>query len=91
VQARDAVAVESPCFYACLQALERLGLRAVEVATDPRTGMDLDALEHCIARHQPAACWVMTNFQNPLAAQCRGQETGAGRTGTSPSDAADRG
>jgi len=31
----DAVVVESPCFYVCLQALERLGLRAIEVATDP--------------------------------------------------------
>jgi DNA-binding transcriptional MocR family regulator len=62
----DAVAVESPCFYACLQALERLGLRAVEVATDPRDGIDLDALEAVVARHRPKACWVMTNFQNPL-------------------------
>lgn len=64
--AGDTVLVESPCFYACLQALERLGLHAVEVATDPRTGIDLDALEAAIHRHRPAACWVMTNFQNPL-------------------------
>jgi DNA-binding transcriptional MocR family regulator len=62
----DAVVVESPCFYVCLQALERLGLRAIEVATDPREGIDLAALEAAIARHQPKACWVMTNFQNPL-------------------------
>lgn len=62
----DTVLVESPCFYACLQALERLGLHAVEVATDPRTGIDLDALDAAIARHRPKACWVMTNFQNPL-------------------------
>ena len=61
-----AVAVESPCFYVCLQALERLGLRAVEVATSPRDGIDLEALEAAIVRHRPAACWVMTNFQNPL-------------------------
>lgn len=32
----DTVLVESPCFYVCLQALERLGLHAVEVPTDPR-------------------------------------------------------
>jgi len=62
----DAVVVESPCFYVCLQALERLGLRAIEVATDPREGINLDALEAAIARHRPKACWVMTNFQNPL-------------------------
>jgi DNA-binding transcriptional MocR family regulator len=62
----DAVVVESPCFYVCLQALERLGLRAIEVATDPREGIDLDALEAAILRHRPQACWLMTNFQNPL-------------------------
>lgn len=62
----DAVVVESPCFYMCLQALERLGLHAIEVATDPREGIDLVALEVAIARHRPKACWVMTNFQNPL-------------------------
>lgn len=62
----DAVVVESPCFYMCLQALERLGLYAIEVATDPREGIDLVALEVAIARHRPKACWVMTNFQNPL-------------------------
>lgn len=65
-KAGDAVLVESPCFYVCLQTLERLGLRAVEVATDPRDGIDLDALEAAILRHRPKACWVMTNFQNPL-------------------------
>ncbi|HET7842802.1 MAG TPA: PLP-dependent aminotransferase family protein [Xanthomonadales bacterium] len=62
----DAVVVESPCFYACLQALERHGLRAIEVATDPREGIDLAALETALVRHRPQACWVMTNFQNPL-------------------------
>jgi len=62
----DAVVVESPCFYVCLQALERLGLHAIEVATDPREGIDLGALEAALVRHKPGACWVMTNFQNPL-------------------------
>ncbi|KGQ18776.1 Transcriptional regulator, GntR family [Lysobacter dokdonensis DS-58] len=65
-QPGDTVLVESPCFYVCLQALERLGLHAVEVATDPREGIDLAALEAAIVRHRPKACWVMTNFQNPL-------------------------
>ena len=37
----DAVVVESPCFYAALQALERLGLKAIEVPTHPREGVDL--------------------------------------------------
>lgn len=62
----DAVVVEAPCFYACLQAIERLGLRAIEVPTCPRTGIELDALEQAILARKPAALWLMTNFQNPL-------------------------
>ena len=42
------------------------GLRAVEVRTDPREGIDLGALEAALIKHQPKACWLMTNFQHPL-------------------------
>ncbi|MGN6459498.1 MAG: PLP-dependent aminotransferase family protein [Achromobacter mucicolens] len=62
----DAVIVESPTFYAALQSLERNGLHAIEVATHPRVGIDLDALENAILQHRPRACWLMTTFQNPL-------------------------
>lgn len=62
----DSVIVESPTFYAALQALERIGLNAIEVPTHPREGIDLDALAHALERHSPKACWLMTNFQNPL-------------------------
>ena len=62
----DAVIVESPTFYAALQALERMGLRAIEVPTHPGEGIDLDALAQAIAAHKPTACWLMTTFQNPL-------------------------
>lgn len=62
----DLVAVESPTFYAALQALERRGLRALEVATHPRTGMDVAALAGVLEQHKVKACWLMPNFQNPL-------------------------
>lgn len=62
----DAVVVESPTFYGALQALEQRGLKAVEVPTHPRQGIALDALEAAITRHAPKACWLMTQFQNPL-------------------------
>ena len=65
-QPGDAVLVESPCFYAALQSLERHGLRAIEVPTHPREGIALDALAAALQRHRPRACWLMTNFQNPL-------------------------
>src|SRR5262249_20333066 len=64
----DAVAVESPSFYACLQAIESLGLKAVEIRTDSREGVDLGALEQAIDSHRVRACWFMTTFQNPLGA-----------------------
>jgi len=62
----DLVAVESPSFYAALQALERRGLKAVEVATHPRTGVDVAALAAVLDKHPVRACWLMPNFQNPL-------------------------
>ena len=65
-QPGDVVAVESPTFYSALQALERLNLRAVEVATHPRDGVDLDSLAQVLQRHPVKACWFMPNFQNPL-------------------------
>ncbi|KVV47888.1 GntR family transcriptional regulator [Burkholderia ubonensis] len=61
----DVVAVEAPGFYAALQAIERLDLRAVDIPVDPRTGLDLVALENALDRHDVRACWFMTNFQNP--------------------------
>jgi DNA-binding transcriptional MocR family regulator len=64
----DTVAIESPTFYACLQAIESCGLRAVEIATDPREGIDLGALDAALDRHDVRAVWVMTTLQNPLGA-----------------------
>lgn len=65
----DVVAVESPTFYAMLHAIERLGMKAVEVPTDPVLGMDVDALARIAERQPLAACMVMPNFQNPLGFQ----------------------
>jgi DNA-binding transcriptional MocR family regulator len=67
-QPGDVVVVESPTFYAALQALERLHLKAVEVETDPVEGVRLDALETLLQRQKVAACWFMPTFQNPLGA-----------------------
>lgn len=62
----DTVLIGSPTFYAALQAIERNGLKAVEVPSHPRDGIDLNALARALELHKPAACWLMTNFQNPL-------------------------
>ena len=64
----DLVAIESPAFYGCLQAIEALGLRAIEVPTSARHGVDLGALAALLARHPVRVCWFMTTFQNPTGA-----------------------
>jgi DNA-binding transcriptional MocR family regulator len=62
----DVVAIEAPCFYGCLQALESAGRRAIEVPSDPRSGIDLAALKQILERVPVKACWFMTTFHNPL-------------------------
>ena len=65
----DTVAVESPTYYAMLHAIERLGMRAIEVPTHPAEGIDIDMLARIIDQQKIAACMVMPNFQNPLGFQ----------------------
>ncbi len=67
-QPGDYVAIESPAFYGALQALERLRLKAVAIATHPQDGIDLDALQQAVEQYPIKACWLMTHFQNPQGA-----------------------
>lgn len=62
----DTIAVESPTYYGFLRILERLGLKAVEIPTDPRTGVQLDALERALGQKRVKACLIMSNYHNPL-------------------------
>lgn len=64
----DLVAIESPAFYACLQVLERLQLKAVEIPVHPREGIDVEILAERLARLPIRACWLMSHLQNPLGA-----------------------
>jgi len=73
----DAVAIEAPAFYGCLQAVEMLGLKAVEIPTNPRDGVDLGALAQAIERHAIRACWLMTRSRIHWAPPCRSEETRA--------------
>lgn len=67
-QPGDLVAIESPTFYACLQVLERLQLKAVEIPVHPREGIDLGALSDSLKQLPIKACWFMSSLQNPLGA-----------------------
>lgn len=62
----DSVIVETPTYLGLLQVLESLGLRALEIATDPRDGICLDSLKAALRRERPAACVLIPSFGNPL-------------------------
>ena len=62
----DAVAIESPTYFAIFQLMESHGLKVVEIPTDPVSGMDVDYLEQAIKRFDIKACLVVNNFNNPL-------------------------
>ncbi|HHM05090.1 MAG TPA: PLP-dependent aminotransferase family protein [Gammaproteobacteria bacterium] len=64
----ETVAVESPTYFGVLQVIEALGMRALEIATHPRTGIEPDALEQALAGHNIRACVLMPGFHNPLGA-----------------------
>ncbi|MEK1905200.1 MAG: GntR family transcriptional regulator MpaR [Pseudomonas sp.] len=64
----DLVAIEAPAFYATLQVLERLKLKAVEIPVNPREGIDLDVLTERLDSLPIKACWFMSSLQNPLGA-----------------------
>lgn len=65
-QVGDAVAIESPTYFAIYQIMENHGLKVVEIPTDPITGVDLDYLEQAIPRFDIKACLFVNNFNNPL-------------------------
>src|SRR5215213_3157069 len=52
----DAIAIESPTYFAIFQVMESHGLKVVEIPTDPVTGVDLDYLEKAIPRFDIKAC-----------------------------------
>jgi DNA-binding transcriptional MocR family regulator len=62
----DAVAIESPTYFGIFQVMESLGLKAVEIPTDPVSGIDLGYLEKAIKKFSIRACVFVTNFNNPL-------------------------
>ena len=75
-QSGDHIVIESPAFYGALQAVERLGLKPIEVDVCPIKGLDIEQFEIVLKNNNVKACWLMTTFQNP--------------TGTSLSDEAKR-
>ncbi|GHE20195.1 PLP-dependent aminotransferase family protein [Halomonas urumqiensis] len=62
----DVVVVDSPSFYGTLQILKANGLKALEIPTDPRTGISLEALELALEQWPVKAIQVTPTCNNPL-------------------------
>jgi DNA-binding transcriptional MocR family regulator len=62
----DTVAVECPTYFGIYQAIENMGLKVVEISSDPQTGADLDNLEKAIKKFSIKACVFIPNYNNPL-------------------------
>ena len=62
----DTIAVESPTYFGLLHTLEVLGLKALELPTDPTYGVNVDALAKLLETEPVAACMLSSSFSNPL-------------------------
>lgn len=62
----DIVAVETPCYYGLLQQIEAYGLKAIEIPSDPVTGMSIDALELALEQWPIKAVLAIPCYSNPL-------------------------
>jgi DNA-binding transcriptional MocR family regulator len=60
----DTIALESPCYAGILQLAVSLGLKVLEIATHPVTGIDIDALKKLLPKIN--VCLLVPNFNTPL-------------------------
>lgn len=67
-QAGDIIAIETPAFFGTLQAIESLGMQALEIPSSPETGISLDALTLALDRWPVKAVAIVANFSNPTGA-----------------------
>jgi DNA-binding transcriptional MocR family regulator len=62
----DTIAVESPTYYGFLQLIEALQMRALEIPSEPKEGMNLESFKQALKRHSVKACLIVSSFNNPL-------------------------
>lgn len=63
-QPGDTIALESPCYPGILQLAVSLGLKVLEVATHPVSGIDIDALKKLLPKIK--VCLLVPNYNTPL-------------------------
>jgi DNA-binding transcriptional MocR family regulator len=62
----DTIAIESPCHILMLQLIQTAGMKALEIPTNPKTGISLEALELALTGNLVQGCMFMPNASNPL-------------------------
>jgi DNA-binding transcriptional MocR family regulator len=62
----DVIAVESPAYFGVLQAVEGLGMRAIEIPANPRNGLDVSAFEETLRSQPVRALMIAPTISNPL-------------------------
>lgn len=62
----DIVAVESPSFYGTMQLLRGFNIKAIEIPTDPQTGISIEALELVLEQWPIKGVILVPNCNNPL-------------------------
>jgi len=60
----DTIAMESPCYPGILQLAISLGLKVLELPTNPITGVDVEVLKEVISKIN--LCLLVPNFNTPL-------------------------
>ena len=61
----DVIAVESPTYFSVLRLIEKLGMLALEIDSDPETGINLDSLQFALDTMDITAMLIVPNFNNP--------------------------
>jgi DNA-binding transcriptional MocR family regulator len=62
----DTIVVESPLYFGILHLAKSLGLKVLELPTNPITGIEIDALKKVLETRKIKLCLLVSNFSNPL-------------------------
>lgn len=65
-RAGDHIGIEAPSYFSLYPLLSALGLKAIEIPTHPRRGLDVDAVEQLLVEKRIAALVAMPTVHNPL-------------------------
>lgn len=60
----DCIAIESPIYFGILRMIQSMGLKIIELPTNPTTGIEIEALKKVIPKIK--VCLLVSNFNNPM-------------------------